>query len=250
MDTNNLVLIVADNLRKSKRLIAELRAAGYSTEEADTIPSVWRHVYRALPYAIAIFAYPESAFAQPLDLCRELTNNIPSIIILLFQGGLRGIRAQAFANGVDQCFNLPGCSEELIAYLDAQKHSLRHVGNIALAPALEGDCIQIDTPNRRVYHNSRVIDLTSQESAMLELLARREGQAVSVREISHTLWRSRDFPHARASSKHCIMRLRRKIEVNPREPRYLLTVRGLGYRLQRAMLKPMESHMDSEFVRS
>ncbi len=243
---NNLVLLASEHLGRLRRLIPRLHAAGYRTENAQTVSSVWRCMGQ-YPYAVAILASPSSAFAEPWDLCRDLAGGSSALIILLFPGNQPRMRAQAYASRADQCFSLPGCSEELIAYLDAQRQLSRRAGALHVPAGRNDGSVQMDFPNRRVYVREREIDLTHQECALLELLARHEGKTVSYAEIQHCVWQSNHTHTFRASLKHCVMRLRRKLEAEPRRPRYLQTVRGLGYRLQlaaRHSLKDVETRLE------
>ncbi len=239
MNARRLVLVVGDDPHRFKPLVRELERAGYPTVQADTIHAVWRQVYERHPSAIVILALPQGAFARPVDLCRELANHTRSILVLLLPARSRRMRTQAFASSVDQCFSFPGCSEELIAYLDARNRALGPALNDPRRLTAAPDSLQVDTPNRRIQCNGRFIDLTNQEWAMLMLLAHHEGDVVRIRDISRNLWRSSDRPRAVASLKHCIMRLRKKIETDPRKPKYVVTVRGLGYRLERAAPIPL-----------
>lgn len=232
IDENNSVLIVTDDAEQSERLAALLRTAGYQSVECDSLASTWRIVSTRPPYAVVILALPHSVFSLPWDLCRELAKNVPSLLVLVVADDNRRMRAEAFRNQADQCFSLPMCSEEFIAYLDAQKQRPRRAAE--MAQVSRDISFQMDLSNRRFYRDLEPIDLTRQECALLELLLRNEGKIVSHEEIQKILWETKESRTSKACLKQYILRLRRKMELNPRRPRHLKTVRGLGYRLQLA----------------
>lgn len=231
-DSNNLLLIVADDLRRTKRLSSRLRAAGYRIRESETLASVWRVMNDETPFATMIYAFPNGSFSEPWDLCTELARSTRSTIMLLIARGNRRTRALAFLNHVDQCFSLPNCSTEIIAYLDAHRRRSQQLAEATHPSGEPEPMLEMDLRNRRIYRQGQAIDLTSQECTLLRLLARHEGQVVCHEELRANLWQSLEEHVAQANLKQCILRLRRKIEANPHYPQYLRTVPGLGYRLQ------------------
>jgi len=76
---------------------------------------------------------------------------------------------------------------------------------------------------------SQVIPLTMMESDLLRCLIRNSGHPVSRKQILQEVWNLREDTDTRAIDNF-IVRLRRYIEQEPAKPRYLLTVRGVGYR--------------------
>lgn len=227
-NSRKLVLLVAEDLRQSRSLGSRLRAAGYRTQAADSLVSFWRLVNQELPFVILIFASPHSAFAQPWELCRDLAKNVLSLRAVLVPAKSPRMRIRAFQSRADQCFSLPGCAEEIIAFLDAVRWRYRDLDPYQG----HGQVLTLDLSNRRIYHGGRSIGLTAHECTLLDALACREGQIVSHEELRQRLWKSQ-APHvAELNLKQYIMRLRRKLEPDRRHPRYLQTVQGLGYRLQ------------------
>jgi DNA-binding response OmpR family regulator len=106
----------------------------------------------------------------------------------------------------------------------------------ALAP------LALDARARRATLGSRPLHLTRLEFDLLAYLAGQAGQAVSRDELLDCVWHaSRQRGGTMAQLKNCVWRLREELEPEPHHPRYLLTVRGFGYRL---VLVPEPSHPD------
>jgi two-component system KDP operon response regulator KdpE len=231
--------MVANDLEQRRTLSLCLEEAGYRTQGVESIPSLWQLVGKELPYAILIFALPDSTFAQPWELCRELARYTPALRILLVPENNSRMRTKALHNQADQCFDLPGSPEEILAYLDATRPRHRDLADRSDARRRDEQALAIDLRNRRIYRGHQVIDLTAQECALLKVLAAHEGQVVSHKELHKTLWEYQESQVAHTNLKQYIMRLRRKLEVDPRRPRHLQTVQGLGYRLQ---VNPVRDH--------
>lgn len=241
-----LLLMVADDLEQCKTLSLRLEQAGYRTQGAEAIPSLWQLVGKELPYAILIFATPDSTFAQPWGLCRELARYTPALRILLVPEHNTRMRTKALNSQADRCFNLPGSPEEILTYLDATRPRHRDLAERSDALEREEQGLRIDLRNRRIYRRHQAIDLTAQECALLKVLAAHEGQVVCHEELHRTLWEYQESQTAHTNLKQYIMRLRRKLEADPRRPQHLQTVQGLGYRLQ---VNPVQDHyhvMDAE----
>jgi DNA-binding response OmpR family regulator len=89
---------------------------------------------------------------------------------------------------------------------------------------------EVDLGAFEVRRDGAVQPLSPKEAGMLALLHREQGLAVRRDRILDEVWGSEDFVGPRAVDTH-VVNLRQKIEVDPRHPRHLLTVHGVGYRL-------------------
>lgn len=99
----------------------------------------------------------------------------------------------------------------------------------SLSRVTVGD-LEIDIPAHRVTQQGRPVTLTRQEFALLLVLLNRAGQVVRREELQHDLWNHSTPVNSRALDQ-CVFKLRRKLEADPSEPRYLHCIRGVGYRL-------------------
>jgi DNA-binding response OmpR family regulator len=104
-----------------------------------------------------------------------------------------------------------------------------------LAPAegtdelIEVDGVRVDLARRAVEVGDRAVELTYLEFELLRTLATHPGRVFSRRTLLQNLWGGSDYRDPRTIDVH-IRHLREKLEPDPSDPRYILTVRGVGYR--------------------
>jgi DNA-binding response OmpR family regulator len=78
--------------------------------------------------------------------------------------------------------------------------------------------------------SGQAVTLTAQEFKLLKYLASSAGRVVSREELLNEVWGYQNYPSTRTVDNH-ILRLRQKLESDPAEPRFLLTMHGAGYKL-------------------
>ena len=98
------------------------------------------------------------------------------------------------------------------------------------SPLLELEGCTIDFSRAEVNKNGMVVALTAKEHTLLETLSRSEGRIVSIDALCEALWGDNPFGYENSLNAH-IRRIREKIETNPSKPVSLITVKGLGYKL-------------------
>ncbi len=92
------------------------------------------------------------------------------------------------------------------------------------------DGCTIDFSRAEVNKNGTAISLTAKEHTLLETLARNEGKIVTIDALCEALWGDNPFGYENSLNAH-VRRIREKIEVNPSKPVSLITIKGLGYKL-------------------
>ena len=98
------------------------------------------------------------------------------------------------------------------------------------SPLLELEGCTIDFSRAEVNKNGIIIALTAKEHTLLETLSRSEGRIVSIDALCEALWGDNPFGYENSLNAH-IRRIREKIETDPSKPVSLITVKGLGYKL-------------------
>jgi two-component system, OmpR family, response regulator len=93
------------------------------------------------------------------------------------------------------------------------------------------DGLSIDPARRSVEVDGKAVQLTYVEFELLRALARRPGRVFSRQALLEALWGGSDYREPRTIDVH-VRHLREKLERDPREPQYILTVRGVGYRFR------------------
>ena len=100
----------------------------------------------------------------------------------------------------------------------------------AESPLLELEGCTIDFSRAEVNKNGIIVALTAKEHTLLETLSRNEGRIVSIDALCEALWGDNPFGYENSLNAH-IRRIREKIETDPSKPVSLITVKGLGYKL-------------------
>ncbi len=98
------------------------------------------------------------------------------------------------------------------------------------SPLLELEGCMIDFCRAEVNKNGMIVALTAKEHTLLETLSRNEGRIVSIDALCEALWGDNPFGYENSLNAH-IRRIREKIETDPSKPVSLITVKGLGYKL-------------------
>ena len=219
---NEVVLIVDDDPGIRESLCSELRAAGYdaiTAEDGRTALAAFRvHVPELV---LSDLAMPGADGFQLIGAIRR-TSRTPIIVISV--RGADADKIRALDLGADDFVTKPFSIPELLARVRAQ---LRR--NAGPSAPLRFGRLRIDLEHRQVTEGDREIKLTRTEFALLELLATRAGKPVLMAQIIARVWDSA------AGTTHDTVRvhmsaLRRKIEPDPANPRYIVTEPWVGYR--------------------
>ena len=182
-----------------------------------------------------------------LDLTRALRTESAVPILLLTAMGEVQDRINGLETGADDYLAKPFEPKELVLRINAILK--RAKPRAAAAAAAAGGTVRFggfafEMERRRLYKDGDVVHLTEGESELLLVLARRAGQPVSRDELATRAGGEAEEVQPEGSENHAaeagpsrlidvqMTRLRRKIEDDPRFPRYLQTVRGIGYVLR------------------
>lgn len=130
--------------------------------------------------------------------------------------------------GADDCVVAGVPCEEIAARLRAV---LRRASPLSLAVVLRYGPIELDLPRHLCRYDGRLVHLPPKEFGLLELLVRRDGRVVSREEALAEVWGVSSPGDPSTVDVH-VKRIRGRLEPDPAHPQHLLTVRGLGYRLQ------------------
>lgn len=164
-----------------------------------------------------------------LDLTRSLREKTPVPILLLTAMGEANDRISGLETGADDYLVKPFEPRELVLRINAiLKRAGQRAGGPTAVGAVKFGAFVFEIERRRLFKAGEPIHLTDAESELLFQLARRAGEPVSREELSP---QSEDSAESRLIDVQ-MTRLRRKIEDDPRFPRFLQTVRGRGYVLQ------------------
>ncbi|MGB8644405.1 MAG: winged helix-turn-helix domain-containing protein [Anaerolineae bacterium] len=229
-----MTLVLASAVpRQFQRLGLGIGTLGYSVEFVQSSAQVWHAVlYEGMP-TIAIDSSVSSEALDPWRLANDLCCATDIRVVMLIRPGRNKDRVRAFRLGVAQCLSLPVSAQELAACLDAV---VAHGSAIQVAPAAQTEpgnytdpILQIDMCNRKVTREGYQCSLSPRELVLFQHLFKRPGQFIGTRQLCHLVWREDGGHGAEQRLKIYISVLRRKIEPDPRQPRYIVTRRGQGY---------------------
>ncbi len=163
-----------------------------------------------------------------LEVCQRLrSENIHTPIIMLTARGLDTDKVFGLRLGADDYLTKPFNIDELLARIEAVKRRTTQVAPPSQRVTV-GD-LAIDFQRMSVSKAGRKLDLSSREFQVLECLFHQAGQTVDREKIYQVVWGYDTAVTNRTIDFH-IARLRSKLEDNPKDPRYILTVHGSGYR--------------------
>lgn len=158
---------------------------------------------------------------------RRLGHGTP-VLMLTAKGQVRD-RVNGLDSGADDYLIKPFSTDELLARVRALLRRVQRPSEVVRE--IEVGETHVDFIRQHVTRKGREIHLTAKELAMLRLLAEARGEPISREKFLDTVWGYAAFPTTRTVDMH-IAALRRKLEKNPDEPRWIKTVHGVGYRLE------------------
>jgi DNA-binding response OmpR family regulator len=159
------------------------------------------------------------------DLCRLWREGRRVPIILLTACSNRKDKLLGLQLGADDYVTKPFDLQELVARVHAVLRRVRpSLTRLELGP------VTIDFSALRAWRHGSAIELSHREFALLRYLAERQNAVVDREELLHAVWEFAESPHTRAVD-HAMVRLRRKVEDDPHQPKFIQTVHGGGYTL-------------------
>ena len=162
-----------------------------------------------------------------LEVTRRLRRDSGVPIIMLTARDDETDKVVGLELGADDYVTKPFSPRELEARVRAVLR--RHTGD-AQAEVLRAGDLNLDLPRLRVEVSGRPVELTATEFQLLAALARQPGRVFTRAQLLDAIHGVAFDSYERAIDAH-VKNIRRKIEPDPRTPRYLLTVYGVGYRL-------------------
>jgi DNA-binding response OmpR family regulator len=220
------ILIVEDEPAIVLSLEEDLRRQGYETAvAADGEHGIARGKEEQWDVILLDVMLPK---VDGFDVCAELRRaGVKTPIILLTARSQEAEKVFGLESGADDYITKPFSLRELRARIRAQ---LRRGLGAAERVARFADC-EIDLNRAEVRRGRQHIDLTAQEYRLLEVFLRNPGRLMSRDQLIDAAWGQGMAISDRAVDTH-VFNLRKKLEPVPAAPRYLVGVRGLGYRFE------------------
>jgi two-component system KDP operon response regulator KdpE len=221
------VLIIEDEPAIRAVLRALLQAEGYRCIEADSALRAEIEARSHKPDLLLIdLGLPDG---DGLTVIRRVRAWSPVPIVVLSARTMEEHKVAALDAGADDYVTKPFSAPELLARLRAALR--REVRAAAPGARLSFGKLRVDLARREARAPDGEIHLTPLEYRVLACLARHLGSIVMQRQLIREVWGPERQDDSR-SLRVCIKNLRAKLEPDPRQPRYLITETGLGYRLR------------------
>ncbi len=174
-----------------------------------------------------------------IEVCRQIragdageaSSDVPIVMLTARDDEMN--RVVGLEVGADDYVTKPFSPRELVSRVRANLRRRRLDARAAIADQerqrLEFPGLELDLSRRQVFAGGEPVDLTFKEFEVLALLASHPGWVYSREQIMKHIWGGEFFGEMRAADVH-VQHIRKKIEPDPKNPRYLQTVRGIGYR--------------------
>lgn len=166
-----------------------------------------------------------------LTITRSLRQRYRTPIIMLTARGETNDRILGLQLGADDYITKPFAPQELVARVHAVLRRADPTASDLPQPPLEFDGLVLDPTSHSVMVDGKGLDLTAREFALLWFMARHPRQVFTRDQLLDQIWGSEFYGDPSTVTVH-IRRLREKIERDPAEPRFLVTVWGVGYRFE------------------
>jgi two-component system response regulator RegX3 len=222
------VLVVEDEESFSDPLSYLLAKEGYEVDVVENGPDALTFVERQGTDLVLLDQMLPGRSGT--EVCRQIraTSSVP--VIMLTAKDTEIDKVVGLELGADDYVTKPYSSRELIARVRAV---LRRVAEPAelVPPTLEAGPVRMDVDRHVVTVSGRQVALPLKEFELLELLLRNAGRVLTRAQLIDRVWGSDYVGDTKTLDVH-VKRLRSKIEADPAEPTLLVTVRGLGYKLE------------------
>jgi two-component system alkaline phosphatase synthesis response regulator PhoP len=164
-----------------------------------------------------------------LEICKELRRNKVDIpILMLTAKGEEIDKVIGLEIGADDYISKPFSIRELLARIKAHLRR-ENRGGETVPLIFQLETMTVDFGHYKIIRKDDEIDLTSLEVDVLRYLIAKDGKVVSRDDLLDKIWGYEKYPTTRTIDNH-ILKLRKKIEIDPNHPRHILTVYGGGYR--------------------
>lgn len=162
-----------------------------------------------------------------LDVCKQLKTKRPGLpIIMLTARGQEIDKVVGLELGADDYVTKPFSIRELMARVKAV---LRRASPQPVSDIYRFSDIEVNVRSNEVLRDGQPVELSAKEFALLAYFVAHPAETLSRDRLLDAVWGYENYPNTRTVDTH-IVHLRQKLETNPEEPRFILTVHGSGYK--------------------
>ncbi|CAM3225859.1 response regulator transcription factor [Vagococcus fessus] len=229
----NTILVVDDDkeIRQAVRIYLEQK--NYAVIEAvDGLDALEKLKNATVHLIILDVMMPKLDGIATMQKIRE-SKNVP--ILMLSAKNEEVDKVMGLTNGADDYLSKPFSPLELLARVESLLRRYLSLGEFETtqnADILEVNGLVLDRVAKKVMVEGQEVKLTRTEFKITELLMMQPGRVYSIDDIYETVWQEPSFNSDNTVSVH-IRKIREKIEVNPKNPKYLKVVWGVGYKIEK-----------------
>jgi two-component system, OmpR family, KDP operon response regulator KdpE len=225
---SQLIYVVDDDVSIARLVLLTLESHGYQVKQFHTGRAVLEGLKGDNPDLIILDIVMPGA--NGVEVAKEVRQSSGVPIIMLSVRDDVTSKLAALEIGADDYLTKPFEMEELVARVRAILRRTSNVRSSQPRSVYQSGPFYIDLELSQVTMNDRPVKLTPHEWAVLCVLVKYTGQAVTSRQILQEAW-GPDYGNEGDYIRAYVSRLRRKLEPDPQHPRYILLERGFGYRL-------------------
>ena len=219
------ILIVEDDKLLNKGVSFALKKEGYNTISAYTKEEARDAIFQNhIDFLLLDVGLPDGS---GLDLCREIRNKIDFPIVFFTANDTEDDMIRGFESGGDDYISKPFSIEVLKFKINAM---LKRSDIKAKKLFIYKD-LKLDLDSKKVYKKNEEIKLSATEYKLLELLCQNKGVAMTKEVLLDKLWDYKGNYVDDNTLSVNVRRLRKKIEDDPKNPEYIITLFGIGYML-------------------
>lgn len=230
------ILVVEDDAADLEVVKSALTEEGFTVHTAIDGPSALSLAREHEPDLVVLdidLPYDSSKSGEHLDgvrVLQRLREKSDVATLMLTSTTLSSMKILVLEMGADDYLTKPFVPRELVARVKSILRRTMSSEDEDAAPLTFGS-LTIDPGARKAFKNGEQIELTPIEFELLLTLARRPGQAFSREQLVEGVWKGEHYGDERLVDSH-MSRVRKKVEDDPSKPKLVVTVRGIGYRLE------------------
>jgi two-component system, OmpR family, response regulator RegX3 len=225
------ILLVEDEESIVSPLVEALRREGFDTAVSATASDSLEAFERARPDLVLLdVMLPDGS---GFEVCRELRARSRVPIIMLTARGEEADRVAGLELGADDYVVKPFSARELVARVRAVLRRVAEAGEQRVDGATELGDVRVDPARRSAVFRGEELELSRKEFDVLRLLVENAGSVVTRERLIDEVWDTNWFGSTKTLDVH-VSGLRKKLDDDPSSPRYIHTVRGVGFRFASA----------------
>jgi DNA-binding response OmpR family regulator len=220
------VLVAENDLQVAAPLSEALRQEGYDVELVEDGPSALQSAKSGWAGLIVLDArLPDGAGGHGIEVVRALRSQDADLpVLMLSAADSESDAVISLDAGADDFVTLPLRNDEVLARIRALLRRIR-------PESLEVNDVRVDPASRRAWLQGHEITLTSKEFELLRVLVREAGSVVTRDQLMREVWAVNWWGSTKTLDMH-VSWLRRKLGDDAAHPRYISTVRGVGFRFE------------------